>query len=156
MLFELEGYFSSNIYEYFLHHSLPITAYAYMYFMDTFIGFGICCLLIEINSIFLHTRTLLKDHQIRLYPLDLALAWLDLSSLFIYRHYNCIWGICTLFYQLTSHQEIFLLFCFISLVIIEGKIISKKKIKFLSKAMNVNLTKRWVNNFNKNGFSWTH
>ena len=111
----------SNIYEYFLHHSLPITAYAYMYYMNTFVGFGICCLLIEINSIFLHTRTLLKDHKIRLYPLDIAMAWLDLSTLFIYRHYNCIWGILVLLQQLTQQIQVFLLFCFVSLLIIEGK-----------------------------------
>ena len=92
-----------------------------MLITDKFIGFGICCLLIEINSVFLHTRTLMRDHQINCFPLQVCMAWFDLSTSVIYRHYNCIWGLVILWSQLFKEFDFFLVFCFTSLVIIEGR-----------------------------------
>ena len=64
----------SNLNEYYLHHSVPITVYGYMLFNDKFIGFGICCVLLEINTVFLFMPTLLRDYQINCAPVQACMT----------------------------------------------------------------------------------
>ncbi|VDO45803.1 unnamed protein product [Haemonchus placei] len=74
--------------EYFIHHSLVLTAFSIILYTGKLFGFAMIGLLVEVQTIFLHLRTMIRltGYAKKRSPAYNALINANMACLFLFRH----------------------------------------------------------------------
>jgi len=121
-----------NCLDMILHHILATTAFYRAVSTKKFLGIGMFILLMEVHSIFLHSRSLLQFANGRDLPFYRTIVNLNNLTMIIFRH---VVSICAMYWILTTNDELFdtsmfILTLFGDMFLIFGNILIHKKCYF--------------------------
>ncbi|CAJ0585483.1 unnamed protein product, partial [Mesorhabditis spiculigera] len=102
-----------NSKEYFVHHSLVIIAFSIILYTGRLFGFAMIGLLVEVQTIFLHLRTMVRLlGATREHPMYSGLINLNMICLFLFRHIPItylIYFLCIQDYKVPTVLRLFLI-----------------------------------------------